>query len=85
MEALLNESFNSFNQTCENDVIPLPDLFGSFGAYNQIKWLISRLRIFLYLSDPYEESFEFVHQVADYHTEVSTQAFFKQYFSIQKA
>ena len=34
-------------------------------------WLFSRLRIFLYLSSPYEESFEFEHQVADYHTEVS--------------
>ena len=37
-------------------------------------WLFSRLRIFLYLSDPYEESFEFVHQVADYHTEVQLMA-----------
>ncbi len=34
-------------------------------------WLFSRLRIFLYLSSPYEESFEFEHQVADYHTEVN--------------
>lgn len=36
-----------------------------------LSWLFSRLRIFLYLSNPYEESFEFEHQVADYHTEVS--------------
>lgn len=36
-----------------------------------LPWLISRSRIFLYLSDPYEESFEFEHQVADYHTEVT--------------
>ena len=29
------------------------------------------MRIFLYVSNPYEESFEFEDQVADYHTEVS--------------
>lgn len=36
-----------------------------------LPWLSSRLRVFLYLSSPYEESFEFDHQVPDYHTEVS--------------
>ena len=36
-----------------------------------LPWLISRIRIFFYLSNPYEESFEFQEQVADYHTEVS--------------
>jgi hypothetical protein len=34
-------------------------------------WFISRLRIFLYLSNPYEESYHFEDQVPDYHTEVS--------------
>ena len=36
-----------------------------------LKWAISRLRTFLYLSNPMDEAFQFVHQVADYHTEVS--------------
>ena len=35
------------------------------------QWMLSRLRIFLYISNPYEEMFESVDQVADYHTEVS--------------
>lgn len=38
---------------------------------NTLPWLISRLRPFLYLSDPREESFEAFDQVPDYHTEVS--------------
>lgn len=42
-------------------------------ASKVLSWLFSRLRVFLYLSDPYEESFEYEHEVADYHTEVSDQ------------
>ena len=38
---------------------------------NALPWLISRLRPFLYLSDPREESFETVDRVPDYQTEVS--------------
>ena len=36
-----------------------------------LSWLFSRLRVLLYLSNPYEESFEFEDQVSDYQTEVS--------------
>ena len=35
-----------------------------------LSWVISRSRIFLYLSSPYEESFQFQHEIPDYQTEV---------------
>ena len=35
------------------------------------RWMINRLRIFLYISNPYEEMFESEAEVADYHEEVS--------------
>ena len=41
-----------------------------FLASTIFPWFISRLRVFLYFSNPYEESFEFLEQVTDYHTEV---------------
>ena len=41
-------------------------------------WALSRLRIFLYLSNPYEESFQYEHQVTDYHTEVQEKNYFLQ-------
>ena len=34
------------------------------------KWIISRVRFFIYASNPYEEMFEFEDQIPDYHTEV---------------
>jgi hypothetical protein len=45
--------------------------YSGFNYSHALPWLVSRLRIFLYLSDPREESFKSVHDVADYHTEVS--------------
>ena len=41
-----------------------------FNSSAVLRWLISRLRIFLYLSNPYEESFQHENEIADYHTEV---------------
>ena len=70
MEALLDHSFSVVNKTCWNDTVPITNVFASFDGFSITKWFFSRLRVFFYLSDPYEESFEFVHQVADYHTEV---------------
>ena len=44
----------------------------SYNAYSSVSsWLISRSRIFLYLCSPYEERFQFQHQIPDYQTEVS--------------
>lgn len=60
VSAAHNSSLSRFkNESFNNSIIPV------------LPWLISRSRIFLYLSNPYEESFEFQEQVADYHTEVS--------------
>ena len=44
---------------------------GGFNASNLAPWLVSRMRIFFYLSDPREETFQHVDQVPDYHAEVS--------------
>lgn len=66
MDTVVNDTFGNVtvNWNMASDRKPL-----NTSAF--LPWLVSRSRIFLYLSNPYEESFEFEHQVADYHTEVT--------------
>ena len=49
-----------------NNIIPI-----SGNNKNIFQWIISRVRFFIYASNPYEEMFESVDQMPDYHTEVS--------------
>lgn len=67
MDLLINTTAQNLTNNVETLILSPRQLSLS----TVISWLFSRLRIFLYLSNPYEESFEFEHQVADYHTEVS--------------
>lgn len=65
------------NQTLVEPLLTVDELtnatlhFANNGTF--AKWIINRLRIFLYLSDPYEEMFETEDLVPDYHAEVSCQ------------
>ena len=72
---LLQFSAQTMNSSgCENTDLTVnwtdPSVV-SVNYTNALPWLISRLRPFLYLSDPREESFETVDRVPDYQTEVS--------------
>ena len=71
MDCLVNSTTTtSTNWTEGGGAASAAALDFSFNATDVLPWLVSRLRIFLYLSDPREESFQHVHEVADYHTEV---------------
>lgn len=69
MNNLVNITVSSavFNISCGDELL----VAKQWNVPAFLSWLFSRLRLFLYLSNPYEESFEFEYQVADYHTEVS--------------
>ena len=56
------------NRTSNGTLDALED---SLDVLSVFKWIFSRLRLFLYLSNPSDEAFEHQHQVADYHSEVS--------------
>lgn len=62
----LAESYHNVTNVTSN---PLD----SFDSSLVFPWIFKRFRGLLYLSNPAEESFEFPHQVPDYHTEVSSQ------------
>merc|ERR1712071_433832 len=54
------------NRTSNGTLDALED---SLDVLSVFKWIFSRLRLFLYLSNPSDEAFEHQHQVADYHSE----------------
>ena len=68
MDCLLNATHNNHSVNLGSTVLCASK---SLNTSAVIPWLYSRMRIFFYMSNPYEESFEFEDQVADYHTEVS--------------
>ena len=59
------------NATCGADVSQSsgPD------SLQMLQWSFTRIRTFFYLSNPHEESFEFVDQVPDYNKEVTRSCF----------
>ena len=67
MDSFVNTTLNLSANA--NDLYHVPSMGSNDVTF--AKWVVLRLRIFLYLSDPYEEMYEFQHQVPDYHTEVS--------------
>ena len=68
----LNDSFDNISLRASSTLFNTADGTGSLNLSTVFPWLTSRLRIFLYLSNPYEESFQFPEQVVDYHTEVTS-------------
>lgn len=68
MDCLLNATHNNHSVNLGSTVLCASK---SLNTSAVLPWLYSRMRIFFYMSNPYEESFEFEDQVADYHTEVS--------------
>merc|ERR1712137_287561 len=57
---------SGLNETCGSDILASQ----SFDPVLTLKWSFSRIRTFFYMSNPYEEMFEFEHQVPEYNKEM---------------